>query len=139
MIWQSVSEIGARWLAPDAYGWPQSRAPAMRRRNQPTPARVKERRDGGKTRLPFALDHSARIAAIERAGAFEDLEARSSAWSLVLDPDQTAALYATYSNINVRVDRPAVLAELRRIALEEFGGRVSRNMITSLYLAKRRA
>lgn len=92
----------------------------------------------GQGGIPFALDHRARIAAIERAGAFEDLKARTSAWSLVLDPDQTAALYATYSNINVRADRPAVLAELRRIALEEFGGRVSRNMITSLYLARRR-
>jgi SAM-dependent methyltransferase len=89
--------------------------------------------------IPFALDHKARIAAMERADAFEDLETWTSAWSLMLDPDQTAALYATYSNINVRADRSAVLAELRRIALEEFGGRVSRNMITSLYVAKRRA
>jgi hypothetical protein len=49
-----------------------------------------------------------------------------------------AALYGTYSNINVRPDREAVLAELRRIAGDEFAGRVTRNMITSLYVARRR-
>jgi SAM-dependent methyltransferase len=92
----------------------------------------------GEGGVPFALDHKARIAAIERADAFEDIETWRSAWSLALDPDQTAALYATYSNISVRVDRSAVLTELRQIALEEFGGRVSRNMITSLYVSKRR-
>jgi hypothetical protein len=37
---------------------------------------------------------------------------RSSAWSLTLDPDQVVKLYATYSNINIRPDREAVLAEL---------------------------
>jgi SAM-dependent methyltransferase len=92
----------------------------------------------GEGGIQFALDHKARIAAIERADAFEDLQTWTSAWSLVLDPDQTAALYATYSNITVRADRSAVLAELRRIALEEFDGCVSRNMITRLYLARRR-
>ncbi len=65
------------------------------------------------------------------------VEHRTSAWSLVLDPDQTVALNATYSNINIRPDRVAVLAELRRIARDEFQGRVTRNMVTSLYVARR--
>jgi hypothetical protein len=56
----------------------------------------------------------------------------------VLDPDQTAALYATYSNINIRPDCAAILVELARIARDEFHGRVTRNMITSLYTARRR-
>jgi hypothetical protein len=56
---------------------------------------------------------------------------------LVLDADQTVALYATYSNVNARPDRETVLAELGRIALNEFGGRVVRNMTTSLYIARR--
>jgi amino acid transporter len=61
-----------------------------------------------------------------------------SAWSLVLDPDQTVALYATFSNINNRPDREAVLAELGHIARDEFHGSVTRNMTTSLYTARRR-
>jgi hypothetical protein len=37
-----------------------------------------------------------------------------------------------------RPDREAVLAELRRIARDQFQGRVTRNMVTSLYVARRR-
>jgi len=55
----------------------------------------------------------------------------------MLDPEQTAALYATYSNVVIRPDRDEVLNELRRIARDEFEGRVTRNMITSLYVARR--
>jgi SAM-dependent methyltransferase len=93
----------------------------------------------GSDATPFALDAGNRLAALERTHAFDNLEHRTSAWSLVLDTDQTVALYATYSNINIRPDREAVLAELRRIAREEFQGRVTRNMVTSLYVARRRS
>src|SRR6185369_8576195 len=43
--------------------------------------------------VPFALDAEARLAALERTHAFDIVEHRSRAWSLVLDPDQTVALY----------------------------------------------
>jgi hypothetical protein len=49
------------------------------------------------------------------------------------------AIYATFSNVNLLPNREAVLDELRRIAVEEFGGRVQRNMVTSLYVAQRRS
>jgi hypothetical protein len=88
---------------------------------------------------PFALDAEARLAALERTHAFDQVEHRTSTWSLALDPDRTAALYATYSNVNIRADREAVLTELRRIAREEFDGCVTRNMVSSLYIARRRA
>jgi len=88
--------------------------------------------------MPFALDAEARLVALERTHAFDNVEHQTSAWSLILDPDQTVALYATYSNINIRSDREAVLTELGRIARDEFHGRVTRNMVTSLYYARRR-
>jgi hypothetical protein len=88
--------------------------------------------------IPFALDADARVAALERTGAFDAIEFQADAWSLILDPDQTVALYATFSNINIRPDREAVLAELGRIARDEFHGSVTRNMTTSLYTARRR-
>jgi len=88
---------------------------------------------------PFALDAEARLAALERTHAFDSVKHRTGAWSLVLDPDQTVALYATYSNVNIRPDREAVLTELRRLARDEFHGRVTRNMVTSLYVARRRS
>jgi SAM-dependent methyltransferase len=93
----------------------------------------------GNGEVPFALDAEARLAPIERTQAFDNVEHRTSAWSLTLNPDQTVALYATYSNINIRPDREAVLTELRRLARDEFLGRVTRNMVTSLYIARRRS
>jgi hypothetical protein len=50
---------------------------------------------------------------------------------------QVVNLYATYSNITIRPDREAILAELGRIARDKFQGFVTRNMITSLYMARR--
>ncbi|WP_413992150.1 class I SAM-dependent methyltransferase [Labrys okinawensis] len=87
--------------------------------------------------IPFGLDTEARLAAIYRTGAFDSAEGMSSRWSLVLNAEQTMALYATYSNVNIRADRETVLAELGRIARYDFGNRVVRNMTTSLYLARR--
>ena len=92
----------------------------------------------GNGEVPFALDAQARVAALERTQSFDRIEHRTSTWSLVLDADQTAALYATYSNINILPDRELVLHELRRIARDDFHGRVTRNMVTSLYVARRR-
>lgn len=92
----------------------------------------------GNGEVPFALDAEARLAALERTNAFDSIEHRTSRWSLDLDPDQTVALYATYSNVNILEDREEVLNHLRRIARDEFEGCVTRNMTTSLYVARRR-
>ena len=93
----------------------------------------------GERDIPFGLDAEARLAALKRTGAFDITEARMSRWSLVLNAEQTVALYGTYSNITVRPDHDAVLAELGRIARDKFGGRVIRNMTTSLFIARRPA
>jgi SAM-dependent methyltransferase len=92
---------------------------------------------GGEGGPPFALDDAARIGALQRAGAFEAIAHRREAWTLTLTADQVPLLYSTYSPIAARADRAAVLAELERIATEQFGGRVVRNMTTSLYVARR--
>src|SRR5215472_3130616 len=92
----------------------------------------------GNGEVPFALDAEARVAALERTRAFDHIEHRISTWSLDLDADQTVALYATYSNVNIRPDREEVLNELRRIAHDEFQNCVTRNMSTSLYVARHR-
>ena len=87
--------------------------------------------------IPFALDSTARVAALRRTGAFDLIEHRNSAWLLELDPEQTVALYATFSEINARQDRQTVLTKLGRIARDRFQGHVTRNMTTSLYIARR--
>jgi SAM-dependent methyltransferase len=91
----------------------------------------------GERGVPFAMDFEARLAALKRSGAFDPAESKASRWSLDLDAEQTVALYATYSNVNARSDRNAVLAELGRIAREDFDNRVVRNMTTSLFIARR--
>jgi hypothetical protein len=75
------------------------------------------------------------MAAMEQIGAFDDIEHQAGAWSLVLDPERTVALYATFSNINIRADRAAILGELGRIARDDFHGSVTRNMTAILYTA----
>jgi hypothetical protein len=87
-----------------------------------------------------ALSANDWMSAFGRSGAFEDIAARAEPWELVIDPDQVVALYSTYSNITAYPpdERRQVLAELRRIASDEFGGRVIRNMITILYTARRK-
>jgi len=94
---------------------------------------------GGRSGVPFALQVNARKSAFGRSGAFADLTHEARPWELVLDADQTVALYSTYSDITARPpdERRAVLGELRRIAVEQFGGRVVRNVITILYTARR--
>lgn len=91
----------------------------------------------GERGIPFGLDAAVRLAALKRSDAFDVAENMTSRWPLVLDADQTVALYATYSNVNARPDREAVLAELGRIARIGFKDRVVRNMTTSLYIARR--
>jgi SAM-dependent methyltransferase len=91
----------------------------------------------GERGIPFALDSVARLAAIERTGAFDVVESQTGRWSLVLDAEQAVALYATYSNVSVRPDRAVVLAEIGRIARDVFTNRVVRNMTTNLYMARR--
>ena len=93
----------------------------------------------GKGGTPFALDAAARIAAIDAIGAFERVLYRTSHWPLYLTADQTVALYATYSNVVAMPDFSQALAELHCIAETQFAGRVTRNMTTILYLARRRA
>jgi SAM-dependent methyltransferase len=92
----------------------------------------------GERGIPFGLDVDARTEALNRTGAFDRVEHRIVPWQLVLTADETVALYATYSNLTAREDREAVLKELGRIAREGFGGRVERNMTTSVFLGRRK-
>src|SRR6202012_2859963 len=62
----------------------------------------------GGREIPFGQDKEARLRSLEKTNAFDSVGHRSSAWSLVLDPDQVVKLYATYSNITIRPDREAI-------------------------------
>lgn len=96
--------------------------------------------NSGRGGVPFALQVNARLSAFGRCGAFEAMSHETRAWDLVLTAEQTVRLYATYSDMTARPpeEQREVLAKLRRIAEQEFGDRVVRNMLTILYTARRR-
>lgn len=88
---------------------------------------------------PFGLDTEARTADLAAVGAFVDIGWEIMRWTLVLDPAQVRALYASYSHFSVLGDaeRNRLLDGLFEIAEREFGGRVERNMCTAIYTAQR--
>jgi SAM-dependent methyltransferase len=92
--------------------------------------------DGGRG-TPYALDVDARLDALARTGAFAPAGHISASWSLTLTADEVVRLYATFSNIAARPDRTAILARLHDVAAHDFADRVTRNMTTILYLARR--
>ena len=91
---------------------------------------------GEASRPAYAQDVERRTADL---AAFEDIAHETRPWTLVLDPAGVRALYGTYSEINARepVDRERVLDALAEIAGRQFSGRVERNVLTTLWTARR--
>jgi len=93
----------------------------------------------GHREIPHALDHEARLSAIRGDGAFEDIQFTKEAWTLTLDTAGVTGLYGTYSQV-ARLpvnEKQRVLSQLGQITEEQFGGSVTRNMVTVLYTARR--
>jgi SAM-dependent methyltransferase len=90
--------------------------------------------------VPFALDTAARRSEIVSTGAFDAPDYAAYRWVLWLSTPQVGALYATFSAIShLPADqRRTILDQLMHIAERDFGGRVARNMVTPIYIARRR-
>jgi len=88
---------------------------------------------------PAALDREARFAELASTGLFTDIDVRMENWTLVLNPAQVRALYATFSQFAPLepAERERILDALAQIAATQFNGRVERNMVTALYTARR--
>ena len=91
-------------------------------------------------RAPFALDAAERIGELEACGAFEDIQHETFPDTWTVDPEGVRALYGTFSSVNVLPSekRAQLLDALVEVAEREFGGGVERNLITSIYTARRR-
>ncbi len=92
--------------------------------------------EGGSGRPRFALDVEARTAALRAAG-FEQYEHELIRWSFGWNTAGIRALFATFSPI-ARLDEPrreAVLDAVAKVAVDEFGGQVTKPLLTSLYTA----
>jgi len=91
---------------------------------------------GGTTDLPYGFDTEARLRDLRDTGFAPDAPEILS-WTLTLDSAGVRRLYATYSNITALPfdERERVLDGLAEIAERVFGGKVTRNMTTSIYTA----
>jgi trans-aconitate methyltransferase len=95
--------------------------------------------EGAVSHIAMPLDTQQRIADLNAVGTFEDVSVEILKWTLVLNPAQVRALYATYSQFSAQTEaeRNRILDGLAHIAAEQFGGRVERNMCTAIYTARR--
>jgi len=95
---------------------------------------------GAPDAIPFGLDRAAREAEFARSGAFGGVVYAQTRWTLTLDTARVGKLYEGFSHIQRMPTgaRERLLAQLMEIADIEFGGRVERNMISPVYLARRR-
>ena len=93
------------------------------------PSEVKDRR-------PFAHDAENRIAALERAG-FADILPRRIEWWHTWDTDGIRGLFGSFSStLSLDPDRrQAFLDSIAEIAERDFGGRVTKPVVTALYTA----
>jgi SAM-dependent methyltransferase len=93
---------------------------------------------GTQGRPAHALDSEARLGALLTAG-FESAEHVLARWEAQWDTNGIRGLYGTFSPI-ARLDetkKNEILDGVARIAEHEFGGRVDRRLVTSLYTARR--
>jgi SAM-dependent methyltransferase len=90
------------------------------------------------SRPSFPLDVDARFAAL-RAARFAEPEHELIRWNFEWDAPGIRALFATFSPI-ASLDperRDAILDEIARVAADDFGGRVVKPILTSLYTARK--
>ena len=94
---------------------------------------------GGTTEAPYGFDLPARLGDLRDSGFVPD-EPEIHPWPLTLDPDGVRRLYLSYSNVAALApdERARLLDGLAEVAEREFGGKVTRNMTTSIYTARRR-
>jgi SAM-dependent methyltransferase len=91
-------------------------------------------------RPPFARDPELRLAALARAG-FDEYAHEEIRWAHEWDTEGIRSLFSTFSPLSVLEPeaRKEFLDTVARVAETEFGGRVERPLVTSLYTARKTA
>lgn len=87
---------------------------------------------------PFAHDAETRIAALERAG-YEEIEPRRMEWEHTWDTAGIRGLFGSFSPVlSLEPDRrEAFLDSIAEVAERDFGGRVTKPVVTALYTARK--
>jgi SAM-dependent methyltransferase len=86
----------------------------------------------------FGLDAGARVAALE-AAAFEDARPHRLPWTHTWDTEGIRGLFESFSPVLAMEPdrREALLDRVAGIAASEFGGRVTKPIVTALYTARK--
>jgi SAM-dependent methyltransferase len=89
-------------------------------------------------RPPFASDGGARVAALEAAG-FEEATAHRLEWTHTWDTEGIRGLFATFSPVLTLEPRrrEELLDAVARIADADFGGQVTKPLVTAVYAARK--
>jgi SAM-dependent methyltransferase len=90
-------------------------------------------------RPPFELDEAGWRHALARGAGLVDVDAELIRWTARLDTDALRALYGSMIAVRRRPEpeRRALLDELVRRALSDFGGVIERPFVTAMYTARR--
>jgi SAM-dependent methyltransferase len=88
--------------------------------------------------VPFALDVKGRLGEMRKSG-FMDVQHRTLTSRHMFTPAQIAALYETFSRVQIAPEatRRRLLTEVERVAREDFGGIVAREIVTSAFAGRR--
>jgi SAM-dependent methyltransferase len=91
-------------------------------------------------RVVYARGRAKRLEALRAVGEFDRIGWETVHWRRTLDTATLVGLHRTFSNIStLRVEtRRRFLADLRKVADDEFGGRVTMRMVATVYTARRR-
>lgn len=91
-------------------------------------------------RVIYARGVAARIAALRAVGRFDRIGTETVRWARTLNTATLVGLHRTFSNISTlpAETRRRFLADLGRLADEQFGGKVTMRMVATLYTAHRR-
>jgi SAM-dependent methyltransferase len=101
-------------------------------------AGLEEEAEKTASRPAFALDVKSRTGEMRSAG-FADVQHRLFRRPLAFTPEKLAALYSTFSRVRMAPaeTRERLLAEVQRIAAEDFSGVVERDIVASAYVGRR--
>jgi SAM-dependent methyltransferase len=90
--------------------------------------------------VPFALDFPARLKDFASTGQFEKPAYAVYRWTWILNTAQVGSLCATFSSISRLPEehRKTILDRLMEVADKHFGGTVERNMVSPVYVARRK-
>ncbi len=94
----------------------------------------------GSSEVPFALDTEARCAELQRGNIFKAPVYEMFKWYLDLSSADMRGLYSTFSPISRLPpdEKASTLDALTRVADEQFGGVVRRNMTSIIYVSQKK-